>query len=220
MSEATRTDLQRALADEFGHRGWEYDMAVGEDIVSGLERSSSADSGALAAHISSTWIEKNRATRDQVANAIERAIAGRTLARDEAAGVTLNTDNRSYTLTMESGSQITGSQVNLGGTQINVRADGPKEDVLAGIAALIKAGLQGDWNPDAARELATAVEGRDDIGFQDVEAVANEVAEATDSPDPGRVRTMLASIAQEGIGGALGTGIVAGISWLLHNPAF
>lgn len=218
MSEATRTDLQRALADEFGRRGWEYDMAVGEDIVGGLERSGSVDARALAVHVSSTWIEKNRATRDQVANAIERAIAGHTVARDEAAAVTLNIDNRSYSLTMESGSRISGSQVNLGGTQINVRADGPKEDVLAGVAALIKAGLQGDWNPDAARELATAIEARDDIGFHDVEAVATEVADAADSPDRGRIRTMLASIAQDGIGGALGTGIVAGISWLLRNP--
>lgn len=218
MSDTTPTDLQRALAHEFERHGWEYDMAVGADIVKEVERRGSVEPRALAARVSTTWLERNRTTRDQVRNAIQRAIGDRTLVPGEPTAVTLNIDNRSYTLAMESGSQITGSQVNVGGAQINVQAAVDKDEVLTAVGALLRAGLGGDWNPDAASDLARAIDARDDIGFDDVRRVATEIAGEVDAPDQGRIREMLHSIAEQGIGGALGTGISAGVGWLLRNP--
>lgn len=218
MSDGTPTELQRALADEFGRRGWEYDMAVGADIVKEVEQRGAVDPGALAARVSATWLEQNRTTRDEIARAIECGIGGRTPSRAEPATVTVTIDNRSYNLNMEPGSQISGSQVNVGGTQINVQAGTDKDEILTAVSALLRAGLGGDWNPEAAAALAQAIDTRDDIDVEDIQGLATEIALEAEAPDQGRIRRMLQSIASQGIGGALGTGITAGFGWLLQNP--
>jgi len=219
VTDATPADLQRALAHEFERRGWEYDMAVGTDIVQEVERRGAVDPPVLAQQLSGTWLEQNRTTRDDVAGAIARAFGGLTPTRGAPSDVALSIDNRSYTLRMESGSQITSSQVNVGGTQINIQPGVSKDEILAGVRALLQAGLGGDWNPEAAADLAATIEARDDIGFEDIEALAVEIAEtASEPPDEGRVRSMLSSITEQGVGGALATGISAGLGWLIRNP--
>jgi hypothetical protein len=217
VSEATPAELQRLLAGEFENRGWEYDMTVGADLVGEIERRGAVEPEALAARISGTWLTRNGATREQVAAAIQRAIGGRTPKPDELAVTVLNSDNRSYSLHVEAGAQITGSQVNLGGTQINIRADAPKEDVLAGVVAIVRAGLAGNWDGDAARELGAVIDARGDIVLADVEAVVSEVVE-DEPPEPGRARRMIESISTQGLGGALGTGISAVVGALIRNP--
>jgi hypothetical protein len=112
---------------------------------------------------------------------------------------------------MGPGAQIVNSQVNVSGTQINVRADSPKEDVMAGVAALVRAGLNGDWNTDAARELGAVIDAREDVGLADVEGTVAEVV-AEESPDPGRAKRMLQSITEQGLGGALAVGIVKALA--------
>jgi hypothetical protein len=108
------------------------------------------------------------------------------------------------------GAQITGSQVNVGGAQINVRVDSPKDDVMSGVAELVRAGLNEDWNPDAARELGEVVDARDDVTLEDVESAVKKVI-AEESPDPERAKGMLRKIAESGLGGALAVGIVKAI---------
>jgi hypothetical protein len=141
-------------------------------------------------------LERNGATRDQVAAAIGRAIGGYTPRAAEGAPVTLifQSDNR-YQLNLAEGAQISDSQVNVGGTQINVRADSPKEDVMSGVAELVRAGLRENWNPDAARELGEVVEAREDVTLEDVESVTEKVI-AEESPEPERAKGMLRKIAE------------------------
>jgi hypothetical protein len=217
VSEATPAELQALLAGEFENRGWEYDMTVGTDLVGEVERRGEVDPAGLATRVSGTWLTRNGATREQVAAAIERAIGGRTPKPAEPTVTVLNSDNRSYSLHLEAGAQITGSQVNLGGTQINIRADAPKDDVLAGVEAVVRAGLAGNWDRDAARELGAVIGARGDIALADVETAVSQVVE-DEPPEPGRARRMLESISTQGLGGALGTGISAVIGALIRNP--
>jgi hypothetical protein len=214
VSEATPAELQALLAGEFESRGWEYDMTVGADLVGEAERRGVVEPAALAAKVSTTWLARNRATRDELAVAIERAIGGRVAVAAEGAPVTLILNDNRYQLNMGEGAQIAGGQVNVGGTQINVRSDSPKEDVMAGVAELARAGLREEWNPEAARELAGVVDARDDVTLEDVEAVVKEVI-ADESPEPGRAKRMLEAITEQGLGGALTVGIIKALTLLL-----
>jgi hypothetical protein len=215
VTEATSAQLQARLATEFENRGWEYDMTVGTDLIGEAERRGEVDPAELAAKVSNTWLARNSATRDEVAAAIERAIGGYVPRAAEGAPVTLifQSDNR-YQLNMGAGAQITGSQVNVGGTQINLRVDSPKEDVMAGVAELVRAGLREDWNSDAARELTEILEARDDVTLDDVESVVKDVI-AEGSPDPERAKGMIRQIAESGLGGALAVGIVKAVGLAL-----
>ena len=111
------------------------------------------------------------------------------------------------------GGSVSGN-VNMGGTQIVVAESAAKADVLDGVAALIRAGLIGDVNGDAARALADAVGARNDIQMSDVEEVAIEVVKA-DKPSESRVRTLLASLATQSVSGALGLGLASGLGQAL-----
>jgi hypothetical protein len=75
--------------------------------------------------------------------------------------------------------------------------------------------LAGDWNAEAARELAAVVDARDDVGYDDIEHVTIEVA--AEDPEPGRIRGLLKTIAANAIGGAMGTGISAGLGQVLSQ---
>jgi hypothetical protein len=219
VSSATPAEMQRLLAEEFERRGWQYDLSVGRGIAERAERDGEIDGTKLAGTVSTTWLAKNGVRRGELAAAIGTALTGRTPTSDQPTPTVLNVYGDTYSLHMESGAQITGGQVNVGGTQINIQAGGDRADVLAGVGALIRAGLDGNWNSDAAGALAAAIDARDDIGFEDVEGVVVEVAEAgSEPPDKGRIRGMLRSITEQGLGGALGTGISAGLGWLLRNP--
>jgi hypothetical protein len=214
MSEATPAELQTLLSGEFENRGWEYDMTVGRDLVGEVERRGIVDPSALAARVSSTWLARNDATREQVAAAIEGAIGGRTPRPEEREPTTLIINDNRHQLHMGAGAQIVNSQVNVGGTQINVRADSPKDEVLAGVAALVRAGLQDNWNGDAARELGAVIDSREDLALADIEATVAEVVEE-ESPEPGRARRMIESISAQGLGGALAIGITKVVAALI-----
>lgn len=214
----TTAELRNLLAAEFEARGWEYEPVTGQQIVKRAVADGRVDPQALAQQATGAFLNRNNAQRDEVAEAIEAAIGGATPAATEAAppGVTIN--NTTYRLEV---GQITGSQVNVGGTQINIRADSPKPDVLEAVRALVTAGLEGGWNPDAAQALDEQVQGRDDISLDDVREVAEEIAEErTDDEHRGRAKEMIESIAEKGIGGALGTGIVQALTWLADHPPF
>jgi hypothetical protein len=214
VSEATPAELQALLAGEFESRGWEYDMTVGADLVGEVERRRAVDPATLAAKVSGTWLARNGATREELTAAIERAIGGRVPRVADGAPVTLILNDNRYQLNMAEGAQIAGSQVNVGGTQINVRADSPKEDVMAGVAELVRAGLRDQWNPQAAGDLAGLVASRGDVTVEDVEAAVQEVV-AEESPDPERAKGMLRKIAEQGLGGALAVGIVKALALAL-----
>lgn len=204
-------EAQRRLAGEFERHGWEYDLIVGRSIVEAAQGQRAADPGDLASLVTAQFLERNATTREDVAAAIREAFGDRMVgASDQPASITIN--NQTYSVNVGT---ITGSNVNIGpGTQINVDASAHKDDVLAAVATVVAAGLAGDWNVDAARELAVAVDARDDVTLQDIEQATREVAEV-EQPDKGRIRDLLERIAVSGVGGALATGIVAVLGGLL-----
>jgi hypothetical protein len=204
--------LRRLLAGEFGRRGWEWDIAEGGALVEAIVDSGHVDPQQLAQRVSGTYLQRIGAERADLADAIQTAVGGRVPGgEEERLPVTLifRNDNR-YQLNMGAGARIADSQVNVGGTQINVRVDSPRDDVVAGVAELVRAGLRDEWNPDAARELGQVVDARDDVTLEDVESVVKDVV-AEESPDPERAKGMLQEIAESGLGGALPVGIVKAV---------
>lgn len=218
MTGATPSELQRLIAAEFDRQRWEYDLSVGESIVAEIERAGEVAADQLVQRLPPEFFQRNRTSRDLVAAAIGRAIGGRRPKRPQPTHSTLVFDNRRhYEITLGKSAQITNSQLNVGeGTQINVSVQANKDDVLAAVEALLRAGLAGDWNNDAARELATVIDRRDDIGYEDVQEITAEVVQV-EQPKQGRVRELMTKIAVGGIGGALGTGISAGAGEILQQ---
>lgn len=219
MIEATPATLKTLLAAEFDRQGWEYDLTVGAQLVAAIEDAGKIDSSALAQNVPVAFLHRNRTTREYLAAAIDRAIGAAELKPEVARTVTLAfQDNRRYEVNLSGGSRIENSRLNLGeGMQINVEAAASKEDVLAALEALLRGGLEGKWNGDAVAQLGGVIDGRGDVGVDDVRAVTAEVIKA-ELPEEGRVRELLDRIAAAGLGGALSTGISAGLGQLLANP--
>jgi hypothetical protein len=87
--------------------------------------------------------------------------------------------------------------------------------VLLAVEAIVRAGLAGDWSDDAAKDLASLIAGRADLRYEDVQAVALEVARR-EQPTKERLKGFLARIAASGISGALATGLTAGLAEAMH----
>jgi hypothetical protein len=217
VTETTPAEAQRLLAAEFERQGWEYDLTVGREIAQRAERSGVVDAAGLARLAPREFLDRNSATREDIAGAIERALGGRAVRKDERpTSIVIN--NQTYQVDL-AGAQITRSNMNIGpGTQVNVDASGGKEDVLTAVATVVAAGLAGDWNAEAVRELGAAVAARDDIAVEDIEQATADAVEAQ-QPNQGRVREMLRQIAVSGAAGLLTTGVSAALGGVLpHLP--
>ena len=132
----------------------------------------------------------------------------------ERAQVVLNIEGNSFTL-VGAGASISGENVNVGsGTQINVQSDAPKDEILVAVRALVSAGLAGDWNVDAARQVEAVVDARDDIALEDVQEVTAEVVKE-EAGTQTRGREFRDKVLASGLGGALSHGIIAGFAQIL-----
>jgi hypothetical protein len=214
MTNTSPAQMQALLAVEFEQRGWEWDLAVGRDIVQEIERRGGVDADRLAQRASAAFLARNGTDRSELATAIENTLGGSVAASAPATPTTLIIGGTHHSLTMAAGTSISNSRVNLGGTQINVEADTSKHHVLDAVAALVRAGLGDEWNAGAAGALAQAIEARDDIGFEDVQEVTGEVVKR-EAPPQGRAKAFLTKVAAGGLAGALGTGISAGVGEVL-----
>jgi hypothetical protein len=213
MGGETPTELQRRIASEFERNGWEYDLTVGTDLVGVIERAGVADPRALAQRISTDFLERNDATREAVAAALERAVGGRSVERESGTATVVINDN-SHSINLGPGASISGGTINVGGTQINVSVKAEKHEVLAVTEALIRAGLRGNWDPAAARDLADVIEQRGDVTVDQIRELTTEIAKA-EKPTSERVQGFLTDVAANAIGGALSVGISAGLGFLL-----
>lgn len=203
--------MQSLLADEFARRGWQWDLATGRGIVEEIEKRRAVEPARLAQRAPADWIARNHTTRAELAEAIEAAIGG--LAPSAPTPTTLVIHGSQYNITV-SGSNLTDSPIEVGGTRVNVSSDSGRQEVLDAVAALIRAGLSDGWNADAATALAGVIEQREDLGFEDVQKVTGDVVRA-EQPNSGRAKAFLEKVAAGGLGGALGTGISAGVGEML-----
>lgn len=215
MSEATPAQLRTRLAGEFDQRGWEWDPVEGGRIIEEIVARGTVDPRKLVSGVSSTYRQKIAASRRDMEEAIEQAVGGLVPRAGETARVTfVSQDNRQYHLSMAAGAQISGD-VNVGGTQINIKPGADRGELLAGVAALVRAGLLGNWDAEAARALGAELDRRDDLTYTDVEEVTAEVVRE-EAPEGSRARELLGQIAAGGLGSTLGTGLTTGIAKLVE----
>lgn len=199
--------MQSLLSAEFETRGWQWDLTTGREIVMEIERRGRVEPEHLAKLASSDWLARNGLTRAELSEAVADALGDVAPEAPTAPGVTtIVVGGTHYDL---SGSTFSGGNVNVGGTQINVGTNSDPATLLDAVAALVRAGIAGDWNGDAATALAGELAGRDDIGIEDVQNKAAEIVRE-EQPKQGAVKGFLAKIAASGLGGALATGISAG----------
>ena len=99
------------------------------------------------------------------------------------------------------------------GNQIITQASASKDDLLAAVSTLVRGGLADDWDDDAAKQLAQAIDGREDITIEDVCDAARGAAEA-EQAEPGKVKALLAKIAVGATSGVLSTGVIAALGGL------
>jgi hypothetical protein len=211
---ATPADIQRRIATEFERNGWEYDLTIGTDLVAAIDRAGGVDGRSLAQRVPTDFLVRNTATREAVADAIERAVGGASIGRAVEAAKTVVINDSRYSINLGPGAEIEGSTINVAGTQINVSVNVEKTEVLAAAEALIRAGLSGNWNPSAARDLAAVIDQRSDVTVDEIRELTAEIATAT-KPTPDRVRDFLTQVAANAIGGALSVGISAGLAFFL-----
>ena len=116
-----------------------------------------------------------------------------------------------YQMNIGERASVIDSNLNVGeGAQIIASAAADKQDVLLAVEAIVRAGLAGEWNEEAAEDLATVISDRSDLDYEDVQRVASEVMKA-ERPTKLRAKELLARIAASGLGGALATGLTAGL---------
>ena len=203
--------MQRRLAEEFERRAWSYDLATVPTILDEVERSGTGDAEKLAANVPGEFLARTGATRAEIADAIKRAIGGKTLEAEPESSTTLIINNHSINL--GPGASVSGGNLNTG-RQIIVQSGSDKSDILEAVAALVGSGLQGEWSAQAASELAQVIDSRADIAVDDVVEASSRAAKDADA-DPGRIKALLTQIATGAVSGALGTGITAGLGSLL-----
>lgn len=209
-------EMQRLLAAAFGHLGWEYDLETARRIVEEVERRGSVDPERLAGTVGAEFLARNGTSREHVAEVIESALAHVVPRPDTDAVTSLVVNNNTFVV--GAGAAITNSPVNVGGAQINVDLDRSPDNLLAAVEALVRAGIRGHWNADAARELEAALSGQDDVRFEDIERLTVEVVNA-EQPTVRGAASFLRDVATAGLGGALGPGIIAGVSQLIQTLA-
>jgi hypothetical protein len=210
----TPTQLQQEIAAEFERNGWTYDLTTGRMLIAAIERSGVADAQALARAVPHDFLLRNDTTREAVIDAIDRAVGGKSVRREAAQPTTLVIKDHRYSINLGPGARIESSNVNAGGTQIVVDVNVDKGDVLAAAETLIRAGLAGQWDPTVAGELASVIEERSDVTVDEIRELTKEIVEA-EKPRSDRIKSFLADIAKNAIGGALGAGMSAGLGGFL-----
>jgi hypothetical protein len=202
--------MQRLLASEFERHGWTYDLNVAPAILNEVERAGIVDPERLATKVPAEYIERVGATRADLVDAIACAIGGLELKVETQNTLTIN-DNR-YSINVAAGAQITRSTLN-SGSQVSIQGESPKDDILDAVATLVTAGLGGEWNVEAADDLAQLVAARVDITPEEIQRRTLAAATASGA-DAGQVKELLREIAAGTISGVLGTWIVAALGTL------
>jgi hypothetical protein len=220
VSELPKAEIEATLAEEFGAQGWDYGLGVSRALAAGLTEGSAVSPAALAARVPAGELERIGIARADLEAAIERSIGAHVVAVAPATqplSITIN--NQRYDLEVSGNASIDGSNLNLGGTQVNVDVDVDRNEVLAGVEALLRAGLAGRWDRGAAEALAQLIATRGDLSAEQISELTQEVGRA-ERPEPGRIRALLEKVAVGAATSTLGQGLTAGLGLLLQNPTF
>jgi hypothetical protein len=210
---ANRAELQRRLASEFSAQGWPYEHDLAPALIDSVERGGPADGQALARQVPANYLDRNGIEREQMAKVLDRALGGQAVEAGSGNTITIVSNDNRNAIQLGEGASIVNSQVNTTGNQMVVQAESSKEDVLATAMALVRAGLTGDWNEGAARDLGQIIDGRDDITIEDVREMVRQAVEE-EKPEKGRIKELVTKISTSAVAGALSTGIIAALGAL------
>jgi hypothetical protein len=219
----TRGRMRAALAAEWEANGWEWDMRIGGLILDRVAADGSVDPKAIAAALPSSYMSRYGSDREFLAEAIERAIGGKSIEVDPVGAlstVVINGDTYNLSFELSEEAKIENSPIKVGpGPQTNINVDASREAVFAGIEALLRSGLAGSWDTAAAGALGEVIEARGDLSAKQISDFTQEVGEA-ELPDPRRIRALLEKVAIGAASSTLGQGLTAGLGLLLQNPSF
>jgi hypothetical protein len=217
MNGLTKSEAQTRLAAEFERRGWEYEIVLGSDLIDAIENIGTGDAEAIAARAPADWLARQSANREQLAVAIQNAVGGHQLTdlAPESSLVLSFADNRTYTLSVSGSARIENSSVNLGGTQVNLDGGADRQELLTALVAVIRAGLAGHWNSEAALAVGQAIEAAQELSVDDVRGAVVEAGRSEDL-DRGRISELAERVAVSGLGSLVSTAIGLGLGDLIH----
>jgi len=214
MTEVTPADLRSRIATAFDRRGWSYEPNLAEKMLVGLGPGSEVSGEELAQRLPADYLDRNGINRNQLTAALAE-LSGLTLVAAPSTQTLIVNDNR-YQVNVTGQGKIEGSNINVGGSQINVSASTPKSDVLAALRVLLAAAFGGDWNEAALSELASLIDARDDIAVEDVHALTVEVGSEQKASSE-VIRGLLGKVATGTVVGILSAGLSAGLGHLLAS---
>jgi hypothetical protein len=218
MSNIRRTELQSRLASEFSRRGWEWDLVEGKNVIEAFASDGVRDPSQLAKRVSATYRQRVDASNADIAEAVEAAFSGVRGVKEYTGRTTVVINDHSHSLHIGAGATVNARDI-VQGDKIEVDASVDRDVVLGVITELVRGGFAGEWNTDAAHDLANVLDERKDIDVDDVARVTTEVAKE-ERPSPGALTQMSQDIASSGLGGALAVGITQAIGALANNPPF
>lgn len=210
---ANRAELQRRLASEFSAQGWPYEHDLAPALIDTVARAGATDGQALVRQVPADYLDRHSIEREQMVRVLDRALGGQTIEPGSTSTTSIVINNNPYSINIGAGASVSDSQLNTAGDQMVVQAESSKEDVLATAMTLVRAGLTGDWNEAAARDLGEVIDGRADIGIEDIREMVRHVVEE-DKPEQGRIKALVTQISTSAISGALSTGIIAALGGL------
>jgi hypothetical protein len=210
---ANRAELQRRLAAEFAAQGWPYEHDLAPAVLDSVERGGAADGETLVRRVPADYLDRHRIAREQMVRVLERALGGQAIEVGSSAATSIVINDNRYSISVGPGASVSGSQLNTAGNQLIVTAETSKDDVLATVMALVRAGLTGDWNEAAARDLGDVIDGRADIDIEDIRELVRQVVD-DDKPEKRRIKELVTKISTSAISGALSAGIIAALGTL------
>lgn len=211
MTDTDPREVLRLVAAEFDRRGWEYDLTIGKTILADIERLGHVDAHSIAGQLPRSFFHRHATTHEVVETVIDRTIGQVRLQRNASPGqVSIVTDNRTYHFNIAG--NVSDANINVGeGQQVNITTSADKPEILRAVEVLVLGALAGDWNAEAARELAATVDARDDVTVADVHKLTVALI-SNQHPKRQAVLGLARDIVAAGVGGALGTGIAAAVA--------
>jgi DNA-binding NarL/FixJ family response regulator len=198
--------LLRALGDEFQSRGWSDDSDLALKITHDAQTLRRLDANAAATLASRGFLLRNRTSRAKLRGALASVFAGRTLLDPDLDHPHTMPAPQHTNITIGDGN--TGVNINVGGQQVNVTAQSSKDDVLAGVAALVRAALQGEVPATQFAQLDQLISARNDLEQKDIETVTAEIVEQA-APPPSKLTQLRNSVITSAGSGLLVQGIIA-----------
>jgi hypothetical protein len=210
---ATRAELQRRLSDAFSGQGWPYEAVVREGVLARVERAGAVSGDELSHCVPPDYLDRHGMTREQMARVLDQAVGGQSLIPEQTGATTIQiTDNR-HAVIVGDHVTVTDSTINTG-NQMTTGAEASRDEILAAVGALLRAGFEDRWDDPAASDLSRVIDTRDDVTLEDVRGTAIEVARA-ENVEPGKVKALIGKISTGAASGLMSGGIIAALGALL-----